>query len=96
MLPGPSVLERLIIRICSEAHAQVFESIYQRLSPDLRKAIDELLAVSDGEQRSYFYQLKEYPPAAKISSLRMYLNRYQTLSAIGLDDFATRVATPAF
>jgi hypothetical protein len=35
LLPGPSVLERLIIHVCSKVHAQLFESIYQRLSPNL-------------------------------------------------------------
>ncbi len=37
LLPGPSVLERLVIRVCSEVHAQIFESIYRRLSPDLQQ-----------------------------------------------------------
>jgi len=96
LLPGPSTTERLIIHVCSEVHAQLFEAIYQRLPPDLRKTIDELLTVPEGEQRSYFYQLKEYPPAAKISSLRTYLKRYQTLSATGIDDLGTRVAEPSF
>ena len=35
LLPGPSVLERLIIQVCAEVHVQLFESIYQRLSSDL-------------------------------------------------------------
>ena len=61
VLPGPSVLERQIIGICSATHARFFESIHQRLSPELRQAIDGLLTAVDGEQRSYFYHLKEYP-----------------------------------
>ena len=54
LLPGPTILERLIIRICNEAHEQFFEAIYQRLSPEMHQEIDRLLAVSEGEQRSYF------------------------------------------
>lgn len=96
LLPGPSVLERLIIHVCSEVHAQLFEAIYQRLSSDLRKTIDDLLVVPEGEQRSYFYQLKEYPPAAKISSLQIYLRRYQTLSATGIDTLELQMVEPAF
>jgi hypothetical protein len=57
LLPGPSVLERLVVRICSEVHTHLFESIYQRLTPDLRTAIDHLIAVPEGEQRSVFNQL---------------------------------------
>jgi len=69
-LPGHSDLKRLVIQFCSTTHAKIFESLHQRLSPELRQAIDQLLTVAEGEQRSYFYQLKEYPPSAKISSLK--------------------------
>lgn len=96
LLPGPSVLERLIIHICSTVHQQLFESVFQDLSPELRRAIDQLLKVSEGEQRSYFHHLKAYPPAATISSLQSYLERYQTVSATGIDDFEERMLTPAF
>jgi TnpA family transposase len=96
LLPGPSVLERLIIHVCAEVHEQIFASVYQRLSPELRQAIDHLLTVPEGEQRSYFYQLKEYPPAATISSLRAYLRRYRTVSETGIADFDARVLEPAF
>ncbi len=96
LMPGTTVLERLVIHICSRVHEQLFESIYHRLSPDLRKAIDQLLTVSEGEQRATFSQLKAYPPEAKISSLRIYLQRYQALMATGIDDVATQLADPAF
>ena len=96
LLPGPSILERLIIHICSEVHIEVFESIYIRLSPELRQELDELLAAPEGEKRSYFSQLKEYPPAAKISSLQTYLKRYQALSAINLDNLDASITAPAF
>lgn len=32
ILPGPSVLERLIISVCSDVHERLFESLYQQLS----------------------------------------------------------------
>jgi hypothetical protein len=54
LLPGPSVLERLIIHVCSAVHLQLFEAVSQRLAPEVRQAIDRLLMVPDGEQRSYF------------------------------------------
>lgn len=96
LLPGPSVLERFIIRICSTVHQQLFESVAQQLSPELRQSIDQLLKVSEGEQRSYFHQLKAYPPAATISSLQAYLERYKTVTATGIDHFAGQMLTPAF
>ena len=54
LLPGPSVLERLIIHICSNVHQQLFETVFQDLSPELRESIDHLLKVPEGEQRSCF------------------------------------------
>ena len=96
LLPGPSVLERLIIHVSSEVHAQIFESIYQRLSPDLQHAIDQLLTIPERGQRSFFAQLKAYPPEAKISSLRIYLQRYQMLEATGIDAIEAQLTEPAF
>jgi TnpA family transposase len=96
LLPGPSVLERLIIHVCSDVHVQLFETVFRQLSPALRQAIDRLLLVPDGEQRSTFFHLKEYPPAPSISSIQSYLQRYQTVAATGIDDFETQVCTPAF
>jgi hypothetical protein len=52
--------------------------------------------VPEGEQHSYFYRLKEYPPAATISSLQSYLQRYQILSATGIAEVETQGLTPAF
>jgi Fe-S cluster biosynthesis and repair protein YggX len=86
LLPGPSVLERLIIHVCADVHAQLFATIFQRLSPALLQAIDRLLTVPGGEQRSTFAHLKEYPPAPSISSIQSYLQRYQTVAAMGIDD----------
>lgn len=96
LLPGTSVLERLIIHVCSRVHIQIFASIDQQLPPDLRSAIDHLLTVEQGEQRSYFSQLKAYPPAATITSLKAYLARYQAVLETGIDDFHPTVLEPAF
>ena len=96
LLPGPTVLERLIIHVCSTVHKQIFESVFQHLSPELRQSIDRLLKVSEGEQRSYFHHLKAYPPAATISSLQSYLERYKTVTATGIDNFEGQMLTPAF
>ena len=68
--------------------------MFQHLSPDVQQAIDHLLTVPEGEQRSYFYRLKEYPPAATISSLQAYLQRYHTISATGITEVAPHGLTP--
>lgn len=95
LLPGPSVLERFIIHVFAEGQTQLFTAIAARLSPALRHAIDQLLVVPEGEQRSDFHQLKEYPPAATISSLQSYLKRYRRVSATGLTGNEAQGVTPA-
>jgi hypothetical protein len=87
VLPGRSVLERLVNSVCSKAHERIFEFLSQGLSPEIKQAIDHLLSAPEGQQRSYFYKLKEYPPSAKISSIKNYLMRYRILVDTGINDF---------
>lgn len=96
LLPGSSVLERLIIHVCSVVHSRLFERVFQQLSPPLRQAVDQLLRVPDGEQRSSFYRLKEYPPTPSISSIQSYLQRYQTVAEMGIDGFESQGLPPPF
>jgi len=76
--------------------ARCFETVFRRLSPALRQAIDQLLLVPDGEQHSAFYRLKEYPPAASIASIQSYLQRYHTVAETGIDECEIQVLTPEF
>jgi hypothetical protein len=94
LLPGPSVLERLIMHICSNIHDELFAPVFKRLSPELRQAIDQLLLVPDGEQHSAFAHLKEYPPAPSIASIQAYLQRYRTVAETGINACEIPVLTP--
>ena len=96
ILPGPSVMERLIISVCSDVHERLFESLYLQLSAEIRQAIDELLITAPGDQRSLFYLLKEYPPSATITSIQSYLKRYSSLDGTGIDAIESQVVDPAF
>jgi TnpA family transposase len=96
LLPGPSVLERLIISACADVHAQLFETMSQCLSPAMRQAMDGLLIVPDGEQRSAFASLKDYPPAATISSMQAYVHRYHLVRTTGIEACDLPGVTPAF
>jgi Domain of unknown function (DUF4158) len=96
VLPGASVLERLVISVCSETHEQLFKVLCDRLTPELRTAVDNLLVVQSGDQRSLFYLLKEYPPSATISSIQSYLERYRTLEGTGISRLEAQCVDPAF
>jgi TnpA family transposase len=96
LLPGTSVLERLIIYVCAEVHTELFAAIYQQLSADVRETLEQTLMASKDEQRSFFSQLKAYPPQASISSLRTYLQRYFALASTGIDAIESQLVDPAF
>ena len=96
ILPGSSILERLIISVCSDVHERLFESLYRQLSEKVRLAIDELLVTIPGDQRSLFYLLKEYPPSATITSIQSYLERYRSLDGTGIDAIESQIVDPAF
>ena len=90
------MLERLVVNVCSETYEQLFKILCDRLMPELRTAIDNLLVVQSGEQRSLFYLLKEYPPSTTISSIQSYLERYRTLEGTGISKLEAQCVDPAF
>jgi len=96
ILPGTTIIERLIVNACSEAHEHLFEKLSNQLSDNLKQSIDRLLLVDQSEQRSLFYLLKEYPPSATIRSLKEYLSRYRLLEDTGIDQISSSIADPAF
>lgn len=95
LLPGPSVLKRLVYSVCAGVHKRVFKELYDQLTDELKKAIDALLATSEDQQQSWFSQLKEYPPSATISSLKNYLERYRMLIETGIDQFDKHTIPPS-
>lgn len=82
LLPGPVVLERLVNAVCARTQQELLVSIHAQLSPDMRSSLDELLTVPEGEQRSFFYRLKEYPPSPTVTSIKKYLGRYRALQEL--------------
>jgi TnpA family transposase len=95
VLPGTSVLERLITQVCAETHEHLYDVLFNQLPTEVKHAIDKLLLPQDGGQRSLFYLLKEYPPSATISSIQSYLERYRLFDETGIDAIQVSLA-PTF
>jgi Domain of unknown function (DUF4158) len=95
VLPGASVLERLITQVCAETHEHLYDALFNQLPTEVKHAIDKLLLPQAGGQRSLFYLLKEYPPSATISSIQTYLERYRLFDETGIDAIQVSLA-PAF
>lgn len=83
VLPGKSVLDRTIVSICNKVHSEMFENIYKSVPIDLKEQIDEALD-SSNDSKSYFSQLKQYPPYSTASSINLYLQLYEKLSSFNL------------
>ena len=86
VLPSRKMLERQVGSLCAKVHSKIFETIYERIPSSLKRSLNEIL-VSEDNQVSFFSLLKESPPAAKISSLKTYLERYKKLEEITLEHF---------
>lgn len=84
VLPMPSTLERVVSSVCARAREEVFERVADRLAPEVRRAIDDLLEVPPGDQRSSFFRLKAYPPKASAPVINTYVERYQRLRSMGI------------
>lgn len=84
--PAPSTLERLVASVVTRAQDDSFERIAERLSPELRQSLAELLAVPPGDSKSPLFYLKAYPPAATPPAILSYLERERLLRALGVSE----------
>jgi hypothetical protein len=64
ILPAPTTLERIVASSTSRIRQDVIERIADRLTPEVRSAIDTLVQVAEGDRRSELFQFKQYPPEA--------------------------------
>jgi len=90
LLPGASVLQRIITHAHTDFYEQMFVAIGDSLPDALQQELDQLLAINEGEQHSYFHKLKAYPPEASIKSLNTYLELYNNIVATSIDSFDIR------
>lgn len=95
-LPGQVRLERFLSSICVRYQENIFGQVYAKLTPKLIQAIDELLHISRAGCKSQFSTFKEYPPSATITSLQIYLNRYQQLVNTGIQEIDLTEIEPKF
>lgn len=85
ILPGPSTLERLIGAICVQTRQGLFAQLTRRLSPEMQAGFDALLQVRVGESQSTLAALQQYPPEATPTVIQAYIDRYQRVRDLGVD-----------
>ncbi len=95
-LPSFKQLRRIIKSLSVQYQKTIFYNIYSRLSINLIHSIDKILTVTNEEANSLFNQLKEYPSSATITSLKLYIIKYQKLCEINLQDTGIEILNSNF
>lgn len=85
ILPGVSLLERLISRVFSKVHEDIFKSLSGQLPKVIKRFIDNILDSNIEESQTIFQSLKESPPTASIKAIKLYLSRYVMLVDLKID-----------
>lgn len=85
VIPGPVVFERAVNAAYRNAETVVFRHIAAQIPPAVRHAIDRLLTLADPSGKTDFMRFADYPPEAKAKHIVCFLERYQTLAALGLE-----------
>lgn len=93
ILPGPTIIERLIISTCAQVHERMFDTLYKQLSAGIKQTIDDLLVTLPGDQWSLFYLS---PPSATAISIKRYMKRYSVIDNCELDAVNSVIVDPAF
>jgi TnpA family transposase len=84
ILPAPATLERIVASVTSRSRQEVIERIADRLTPEVRDAIDALIQVPEGDRRSELFEFKQYPPEANAAALLAHLDRLDRLRSLGV------------
>ncbi len=96
ILPGPSVLARLVNAAYKRVEASLFKDIFVQIPMAMRKQIDDLLEVEAEQSRSAFFRFAAYPPTAKAMHIADYLKRYNTLSRLEIHRISFAHIQPRF
>jgi TnpA family transposase len=84
LLPGASVLERLVARVRSRVEARVWRILTADLTPDQQSRLSQLLLVCPGSRQSTLDRLRRGPTRRSVPALRQALARLEEVRAIGL------------
>ena len=88
LLPGLSVLERTIAQVRSHASAYLFRRLIEKVTPEQRQILDNLLVVTEGARQSLLDRLRDGPYVQSGLEIRRSIARLEEIRAItnGLPD----------
>jgi len=95
LLPGHSVLVRLIATVRERATHRIHSRLARAAGPELRAQLDKLLLVPDGQRRSELDLLRRPPFTPTIAGLVRALDRLEQVQALGAGQLDLSGVPPA-
>ena len=86
VLPGVSVLARLIARVRERYTARTFEGLSRRLSAEQRQSLERLLVLPEGKWQTPLEVLRTPPARVEALSLTQALHRVEQIRVLGIGD----------
>src|SRR6266699_2172759 len=83
LLPGPTVLARLVAAVRERATHRVHSRLARAAGPELRAQLDKLLVVPEGQRRSELDLLRRPPFTPAIAGPVRALDRLERVRALG-------------
>ena len=84
LLPGATVLAKLIITVREEAAGQLYVDLEALLNPAHKEALETLVVKADGETRTPLEKLKDPPDRISVPALLTALERLERIRAVGV------------
>jgi hypothetical protein len=86
LLPGPTVLARLVASVRDQAATQLWQTLADLPDATQRARLDGLISVVDGERTSPLERLRRGPTSVTAAGLLGALHRLEEIRALGVGD----------
>ena len=84
LLPSAAVLEKIALAARARARKQAYKALTAGVDQAVREKLDALIQVADGETRTAFAWLREWPEAPVQKNLAAIVERLQLLRTLGI------------
>ena len=88
LLPGATVLAKLIVTVREEAAGQLYRDLETLLTPIYKDTLEMLVVKTDGETRTPLEQLKDPPDRISVPALLTALERLEQIRAVGVGNIS--------